>query len=216
MAQRQRSRGRESRDSRLSFNGPGVYVSASLEFLNIIKGQYKKSAQIDKNPLGINTIPLLTIPLLLSCLRILALEIENQKENLSRGDYESGLIRTLRASGDNDIMEILKYYNAPDELRTRMRALIEIRHEILHPAPFPEEGHPLPDYLKTLEAKSLLWKPPSEDFACNIYYYFRSHKLFDWSFDLIIEASRCIIESQPYPEHFKEFHRRNFYRKDYC
>jgi hypothetical protein len=213
MSDNQRLGGRRARILRLKHRS-GIYPSASFEFLNLIKSQYKESSQIDKNPLGINNIPLLTLPILLSCLRILALEIESHKENLSKDGYESGLLEILRARRGNDIMQILEYYGAQDELKTSMDYLIEIRHEILHPAPFPEQGDPLPSYLKILEAEGLLWSPPSSEFACNLYDHFRSHRLFDWSFNLLIEASKCVIESDPYPEHFKELYRRNFYSKN--
>ena len=213
MADKQRLGGRKARMPRLRLRS-GIYLSASLEFIHLIKRQYKESSEIDKDPLGRNCIPLFTLPLLLSCIRILALEIENQKVNLSREGYKSDLIEILRASTGNDIRQILEYYGAPDELTASMDCLIEIRHEILHPAPFPQEGDPLPDYLKILEAKALLWKPPLPNFAHNLYYYFCSHRLFEWSFDLLIEASKCIIESDPYPEHFKEFYRKNFYDKN--
>jgi hypothetical protein len=154
------------------------------------------------------------LPILLSCLRILALEIENHKENLSKEGYESSLLEILGEARGNDIIQILKYYGAPDELKTKREYLIEIRHEILHPAPFPEQGDPLPDYLKILETEGLLWKPPSPEFACNLYDYFRSHQLFEWWFNLLIEAAKCVIESDPYPEHFKELYRKNFYSKN--
>jgi hypothetical protein len=67
---------RNSRSRRLRMIFPGIYGCASLEFLYMIKGQYKDSSQIDKKPAGKNWIPILTLPLLLSCIRILALEIQ--------------------------------------------------------------------------------------------------------------------------------------------
>jgi hypothetical protein len=165
------------------------------------------------DPSKLNDIPLLTLPLLLSCIRILAVEFEDTKESLSKEGYKSHLLESLRTSRGNDIVEILEYYGASDELKINMDYLIEIRHEILHPAPFPAEGEPLPDYLKILEGRGLLWRPPVPNFAHNLYYYFRSHRLFEWSFDLLIEACKYIIESEPYPEHFREIYRNNFYSK---
>lgn len=213
MSDKQRLGGRKARIPRLEHRS-GIYPLASVGFLNMIKWQYKNSSQIEKNPLGINHVPLFTLPILLSCIRILALEVENHKENLSKEDYKSGLLEILKESRDNDIMQILENYGAAEELKLSINYLIEIRHEILHPAPFPEEGDPLPSYLKILEAKGLLWKPPSPNFAHNLYDYFRSHRLFEWSFDLLVEASKSIIESEPYPEHFKELYRKNFYNKN--
>jgi hypothetical protein len=213
MTEKQILGGRVSRTLRLSHKS-GIYTSASLEFLHQIKWQFRESSRIDKNPNGVNYIPIFTLPILLSCIRILALEIENQKENISKVGYKSGLLEILKKSRDNDIKEILEYYGASDELKTSMQYLIEIRHEILHPAPFPEKFDPLPDYLKILDEKSLLWKPPSPDFVYNLYDSFCSHKLFEWSFDLMIESCKRIIESEPYPDHFREIYRNNFYTKN--
>lgn len=190
--------GRKSRAERTRMS-PGIYQAASFDLIHLIKRRFKDSKKYDD---GWNPEPIFCIPVLFSCLRILALEIENNKEGNKRFNYQSELIAKLKADKRNDIDEIMDFYGVDTYLKEDFKLLIEIRHEIIHPSPFPEKGSPLPSYLKILEEKKIIWMPPLENYLIgNIYRHFRCHKLFEWSFERFNQLCKYIIESKPYNQH---------------
>lgn len=195
--------GRKSRAERTRMS-PGMYPAASLELLRNLKQRLKNSKKYDD---GANDEPIFCIPALLSCIRILVLEVENNKE--STKTYQSPLILKLKEDKKNDIDEILDFYKVDTNLKKDIRLLKEIRHEIIHPSPFPRNGSSLPSYLEDLEKKKIIWIPP-ENFACNIYGHFRCHKLFEWSFERFKQLSKYVIESEPYYVHHMEMYKDNF------
>lgn len=198
--------GRKSRTERTRM-AAGIYSLASLELLRPIKHRFKDSKE---NYDGTNYEPIFCIPALLSCIRILALEIENLKEGIKKNNYKSELISKLKMNKRNDIDEILDFYEADTCLKKDFELLKEIRHEIIHPSPFSEKGSTLPSYLGLLEKKKIIWMPPVENFACNIYWHFKCHKLFEWSFERFIQLSKYVIESEPYNEYLMETY------KEFC
>jgi len=204
--------GRQSRVARTEMSPGEVYTLASLELLHNLKLRLKNS---EGNQDGGNQEPIFCIPILLSCIRILALEIENLKQRLKKYHYQSELIPKLKTNKKNDIVEILEFYKANEDLKKDFDILIEIRNEIIHPSPFSEEGFTLPSYLEILKDKEIIWMPDAEqNVACNIYWHFRCHKLFEWSFERFCHLSKYVIESEPCNVNHMEIYKDNFYSKD--
>lgn len=123
------------------------------------------------------------------------------------------------ATSSNDVCFLLTHYEVPDKLKEKMELLLEVRHEIIHPAHLPSgEKHNTPAYLEKLRAEGILQSTGKQSdyvFVAQM----QSHKLFRWAFETIREVVELILAShrgdksvlQPMLEsysRYKEFEKR--------
>lgn len=195
---------KESRRNRLRPN-PGMWTPLSIDFGRIICIELADSKKrTDKKQ--INRVPICAIPIMLAYIRALAIEIENQKEYLKKVVYTSKLLKSIEAKPTNEIMMICKYYKTTKAIKQDSELLNHIRHEIIHPAPYPEKGYKLPVYLHKLYSRGLLWKPPSGLSACNIIDFFSSHELLKWAAITITDIAENILNSDTQYKHLNTTH----------
>lgn len=193
---------KDSRRKRLR-PSPGMWTPISLDLGRIVRNHLKESKGIDPTKRK-NMIPIYVIPIFFSYLRALAIEIENQKETAGKGEYTSKLLSALETNPSNEVIMICKRFNVSSELRKSAEVLNHIRHEIIHPSPYVEDGCLLPVYLHCLAKKNLLWKPPHQNFACNILDFFCSHKLLNWGALVIADIAQTILDSDEKYKHLNK------------
>ena len=121
--------------------------------------------------------------------------MENQKERYGQGSHKSKLLAAFENNPTNEIVMICGHYKIKKSTRNRAELLNHIRHEIIHPSPYPELGSNLPLYLEKLSKINVLWQPPMENYVHNILDYFCSHSLLKWAAEIVIEVGTEIIES---------------------
>jgi hypothetical protein len=146
-----------------------------------------------------NLVPIPCLPIMIAFIRSLAIEIENQKESLSRAQGNTGftsiLLKRLEKKPTNEIGMICSYYQVRKATKRDADILNQIRHEILHPSPYPEDWHQIPSYLRRLQTQGLLWTPPREPFACDILEFFCSHELLKWAAVTIADIACAILNA---------------------
>jgi hypothetical protein len=147
---------------------------------------------------------------MIAFIRSLAIEIENQKEFLTRaqgnGTFTSTLLKSFEKNPTNEIVMICKYYGVRKATRSDAETLNHIRHEILHPSPYPEDWRKIPSYLRKLEEEGLLWTPPHEAFACDTLEFFCSHELLKWAAVTIADIACAILNSDTQYTHLNTTH----------
>lgn len=176
---------------------PGMWTVLSSGIKSKIKVLLNRSHQNKKDgKLIFETI--YGIPLIFSCMRSMCIEIENTKVRFKKPQYSSELLDFFK-SGDNknDIKKIAKFYNLGETIKQDLHYAIEIRNEIIHPSPYPEDGHNLPPYLDYFLPKKILWSPPLENFAHDLFWYFQTHELFEWMVQLFIQVSKSVYDTVP-------------------
>lgn len=172
--------GLESRHSRVRDSKSGSWGSSSQDFLYLANMLFEKSVGEAKRANGnCSVYALAGIPLLFSALRCLLIE-------LNAGIYTASAERPLElaklAKSGNDISFIVEHYPIPVDLRKKLELLLQVRHEITHPAHRPSsERNNTPLYLLPLREAGLLNSTGGE-----IDYIWidqlKSHKLFEWAF----------------------------------
>ena len=99
-------------------------------------------------------------------------------------------------AGPQDLERLLNHIGAPEELKKDLHYLMEVRHEILHPAHLPT-GTPdnLPDYLRPLKTRGLLESSgnPHSDYI--LMSQLASHRLFTWAIHVAQRVARRILLS---------------------
>ncbi len=183
--------GRESRRLRAKGGHGGAWGSSSQDFARLANLLYAESARYARAVDGNCSIYALAgIPTLLSALRCLLIE-------LNAGMFNASLPRQAvldeLANTANDVQVVLRHYRIPDELQQRLRLLLEVRHEIVHPAhqPGPEPDN-TPAYLGVLRESGLLQSTgESPDYVWLA--QLQSHRLFRWAFEVVREVVAVLL-----------------------
>ncbi|MBI3045225.1 MAG: hypothetical protein HYY78_20620 [Betaproteobacteria bacterium] len=175
--------GRESRRSRVRDDHGGVWGSSSQDFLHLVDLLFEKSVEYAKRTDGNCSIYALAgVPLLFSALRCLLIELNAGMHTASPPRQQ---VLTDLASSPNDIKVILSHYSVPTDLQRRLELLVEVRHEIVHPAHRPgSDKHNTPAYLAPLRSAGLLQSTGSDSDYIWIG-QLQSHKLFRWAFETV-------------------------------
>lgn len=122
------------------------------------------------------------IPVLFSALRCLLIELN---AGIFSGSLPRGPILAQLADAANDVQTILQNYAVPDDLARQLRQLLEVRHEIIHPAHQPgPEPHNTPAYLRSLRDDGLL-QSTGKDADYTWISQLQSHRLFRWAFEVV-------------------------------
>jgi hypothetical protein len=187
---------RESRTSRIKPSG-NSWTLASVDLASLIRDELKNSSERN-HPKFKNRIPIYTIPIIVSFIRAIAIEIENQRERYGEAGYKSQLLKQFEKNEPNEIGYICRFYRMEKGIKKSALLLNEIRHEIIHPAPYREKGQILPEYLVKLEKTKVLWRPPVFGMVSTILDLFCSHELLKWSVNVMIKISNEIIKSDKY------------------
>lgn len=189
--------GRKSRKSRVSESHSGSWGTSSVEFVHLAGLLYRHSAEYATRFDGnCSAYTLAGIPILFSALRCLLIEL-NANISLS-GRAQPSVLKEL-AQSSNDIEVILNHYSIPLKLRNRLRLLVQVRHEIVHPAhrPSGEVGN-TPAYLKRLRHEKLLQSTGGvSDYSW--IEQLKSHRLFRWGFKTVKQTVVILVKSHQLP-----------------
>jgi hypothetical protein len=197
---------KDSRRCRLKPNR-GRWTILSEDFGCLIHNELKISCE--RNNINCkNYVPVFTIPMLFSFLRSFSIEVENFRE-LEYG-YKSSLLIKLESSSSNDALLICGYYHIPKEIIKKMELLTQIRNEIIHPSPYPENGSNLPEYLYKLKELNILWEPSSYFLVHNILDYFCSHELLKWGVTIVLDISEIMLQQAGDIAFIKDMHKQLF------
>src|SRR5262249_6423511 len=99
------------------------------------------------------------------------------------------------AAASNDLPFILRRYRIPGRLQRDLRLLVEVRHEIVHPAHRPMGSSiNTPLYLATLRKRGLLQSTNNSKLDYVWLSQLQSHKLFRWSFQTVEELVAILFE----------------------
>lgn len=176
------SEGRESRRSRTVGDHSGTWATSSQDFVRVAGLLYESSGkEAERTDGNCSVYALAGIPMLLSALRCLLLELNAGMY----GPVESGDILSQLADKANDVQVVCSNSSVSSELQVRLAPLIEVRHEIVHPAHRPGmEPSNTPTYLKALRDAGLLQSTGTEadyDWLAQL----QSHRLFGWAFETV-------------------------------
>ncbi len=181
--------GLTSRRGRLTEEHSGAWASSSQQFVDLATELYKQSADHAKQIDG-NCAPyaLAGIPMLLSAVRCFLIELYS---GVFTGELNPAALSSL-AEGSTDIVALRNEGVAPDLLE-EFELLVQIRHEILHPAHRPgPEPDGTPRYLGKLKQAGLLQSTGREsDFVWIS--QLQSHRLFGWAFTTVYGVVDHII-----------------------
>lgn len=194
------SDGRKSRVVRTKERHSGSWTSSSQDFVRAAYLLYDGSAQCAANSGGnCSWQPLAGIPMLWSALRCLLVELNAGLYLWNFGRENQVRLEALSKSV-NDVDFICAQYVLPPSLSDDLRLLLEVRHEILHPAsrPGPDANH-TPGYLQSLRNRDLLQRTGKEiDFTWIA--QLQSHRLFRWAFETIAATVEVLLLEHRVPE----------------
>ncbi len=159
----------------------GAWASSSQDFVHLAKDLFALSAKYSKKIDG-NCSPytLAGVPMLFSALRCLLIELNSGMW----GEPHQAVLDDL-AERFNDVKPIVKHYPIPEDLQRHLGLLLQVRHEILHPAHRPGgEADNTPGYLRPLRELKVL-QSTGEETDYPWISQLKSHRLFEWSFETI-------------------------------
>lgn len=184
--------GRGSRISRVREDRSGPWGTSSQDFVHLAKLLYKHSAEYAERFDGnCSVYTPAGIPILFSALRCLLIELNADIFLTGRGNTR--VLEEL-ASSSNDVTVILNHYRILPELQDQLKLLVQVRHEILHPAhrPSGDVGN-TPAYLEPLRRANLL-----QSTGGNSDYIWleqlKSHRLFRWGFETVKQTVTILVE----------------------
>lgn len=104
------------------------------------------------------------------------------------------------ARSSNDIEFIAQHYSLPQSLIDELRLLLEVRHEIVHPAHRPGvEQDGTPSHLRPLKERGLLQSSgAATDFVWLA--QLQSHRLFGWAFEKTAAAVDALLNAHAVPQ----------------
>jgi hypothetical protein len=184
--------GRESRRTRTLGGHGGSWASSSQDFARLANLLFDASAQYAKETDGNCSIYALAgIPPLFSALRCLLIELN---AGLFGDEVRESILEEL-ASTSNDIHVMVRLYPIPGELRRNLEILVQLRHEIVHPAhrPGPEPNN-TPEYMSSLREAGLLQSTGKETDYTWIS-QLQSHRLFRWAFEVIRDTVVVLMQA---------------------
>jgi len=189
--------GRKSRESRVREGLSGPWGTSSQDFVYLAGLLYGHSAEYAKRLDGnCSAYTLAGIPILFSALRCLLIELN--ADIYLTGRANPGVLAEL-AKSSNDVKVILKHYSIPTELRDRLKLLVQVRHEILHPAHRPSgDAGNTPAYLEPLRRAQLLQSTGGD----SDYIWLdqlKSHRLFSWGFRTVKQTVAILVEAHQLP-----------------
>lgn len=175
----------------------GSWGTSSQDFVHLATLLYRHSAEYAKRLDGnCSTYTLAGIPILFSALRCLLIEL-NADIHLT-GRANPGFLAKV-AKSSNDVKIILDHYSIPPELRDRLELLVQVRHEILHPAHRPSgDAGNTPAYLEPLRQAQLL-QSTSSDSDYIWLEQLKSHRLFSWRFETVKQTVAILVEAHQLP-----------------
>ena len=190
-------KGRKSRASRVREGVSGSWGTSSQDFVYLAKLLYGHSAKYAKRFDGnCSAYTPAGIPILLSALRCLLIELNADIYHTGRANQD--VLEELAKSA-NDIEVIFKHYSIPTELHDRLELLVQVRHEILHPAHRPSgDVRNTPAYLAPLRRAKLLQSTGVK----NDYIWLdqlRSHRLFSWGFNTVKQTVAILHKAHQLP-----------------
>lgn len=189
------SYGRKDREARLVDPKSGSWASSSQDFARLANLLYEHSVNYARQTDGNCSIYTLAgIPILFSALRCFLIEMNAPLLHSSEAAADPMRMKAL-ASTSNEVCFLLKQYRLPVELKKKMELLLEVRHEIIHPAHLPSgEKHNTPAYLETLRKEGILQSTGRESDYVFVE-QLQSLRLFRWAFETIREVVELVLTS---------------------
>lgn len=187
--------GRKSRKSRLVENNSGAWGSSSQDFVRLANLLFAHSLAYAKQADGNCSIYAFSgIPTLFSALRCLLIEV-NASMYSACTDSPQRVEMVKIEKTNNDIQLILDHYPVSENLREKLKLLVQVRHEIIHPAHRPSrEKNNTPSYLSQLRQEDLLQSSGNESDYIWLS-QLQSHKLFRWAFQVVEETVQVILST---------------------
>ena len=181
--------GKKFREQRITENYSGVWGSSSQDFVRLAFMLFKQSADYARNTdKNCSVYTLAGIPMLLSALRCLLIELNSNMHSQMRIIPSEDLAKSA-----NDIQLVIDNYKLHEDLKSNLKYLIELRHEIIHPSHKPTgTRNNTPSYLSAIREKGLL-QSTGEPFDYIWTSQLLSHKLFRWAFEQITNTVKLLL-----------------------
>lgn len=159
----------------------------SAEYFQLVGIIFQRSSQIDAEGAKRSLWVYAGLPLLLAGLEAFLIEHQHLSKLAPREPPIAGV---------DPLLEVVKSYSAPDALVLAIADLVEVRHEIVHPATLPFAHGKCPDYVNRLQELQLLdsRKPQS---GAEILKQLASHRLFEWAIEKCCELLYAVAHSDP-------------------
>jgi hypothetical protein len=189
--------GVQSRRARLVEEYSGGWASSSQDFVYLAADLYAQSVSHAKKFDGnVSPYGLAGIPMLVAATRAFLVELYS---GIFTGEINQSALKLLGSlKSEVDILREIE--QLPAELLTDLDLLMQIRHEILHPAhrPGPERDG-APDYLRRLKQDGLL-QSTGKDQDYTWISQLQSHQLFRWSFATVASLVDSLITAHEFHE----------------
>ena len=183
--------GRDGRVARIKNRHSGTWASSSQDYADLARRLYDlseaESRKIDGN---FSRYTWAAIPMLMSALRCLLIELN---EGVYTGWNTRPEVLDYIAPASNDVSTLRRFYAIPAELLERLDLLVEVRHELLHPAPTPgPEADGTPQCLRSLRDQGLLQSTGQlHDYVWLA--QLQSHRLLRWAFATIQDTVNHLL-----------------------
>ena len=163
----------------------GSWSTMSTEYFQLVGILFQRSSQIGAGERSLWVYA--GLPLLVAGIE--AFLIEHQR--LFTSTRRSGPL-----AGIEPLMDVVKSYNLPIPLVQAIADLVEVRHEIIHPATPPFNPENYPEYVKRLQEMQLLDSHTAQSGA-EVLSLLASHRLFEWGIDKCGELLHAVAASDP-------------------
>ena len=184
--------GRKSREDRLTATHSGAWATSSQDYVFLATELYAHSARdASRNPKGMSPYVFAGLPILFAALRALLIECNS---GIYGGDRSPAVLEEL-AKAPNELNVLRSTYAVPTELAEDLALLYEIRNEVVHPSHRPTGTPDLtPEYLRSLKTRGYLVTTGVADADYTWLAQLQSHALFRFSFTLIEQTAKLILE----------------------
>jgi hypothetical protein len=158
----------------------------SAEYFHLVGILFQHSSQIHAEGAKRSLWVYAGLPLLLAGLEAFLIEHQHLSKLAPRDPPIAGI---------DPLLDVVKSYSAPDALVLSIADLVEVRHEIMHPATLPFARGKCPDYVNRLQLQLLdSYKPQS---GAEILKLLASHRLFEWAIEKCCELLYAVAHSDP-------------------
>ena len=186
--------GLASRRARVHEHKSGSWGTSSQDFAQLARLLLAHSAQYAAGIPDRNCSPysLAGIPMLFSALRCLLVELNGAA--LGTFPIRQEALDQL-ANSSNDVRVVLDRYALPDGVKRNLQLLLDVRHEIVHPAHRPGgEVNNTPEYLRELRERGLL-QSTGKDADYIWLSQLQSHRLFIWAFEVVRATAAALLQA---------------------
>jgi hypothetical protein len=178
---------RKQREARLRKPKQGSWGTTSATYFHSVHDVFRESQKAAAaSPTKSSRWVYVALPVLMAGLEAFLIEHQRLLSNSTR----------KKLAGVDGVREVLMQYQLPDELRLDIEALVEVRNQIIHPAPVPFGKPEWPKSLQRLRDRKVLDGPTPQS-GTDVLALLASHRLLEWAVERCAEALEMVADFDP-------------------